>query len=255
MTPFEIHLGIPMKKIMLLLLCTVFLAGCANKPYEDNLAPYRHMTAKELYMGAETDMAKGDYDTATKQLSAMDALFPFGPYAEQGQLDIIYAYYEDSDSISAEVAADRYIHLYPAGSHVDYAYYMKGLVNFHQDMTWLQRMVGTDPSMREATHLQESFASFNQLVQRFPRSVYRNDSILRMVYIRNVLANHQIDVADYYFKRKAYVAAANRADVVIQNFPKSPAVKKAVELNVAVYKKLSMPKREALYRSIYKMNF
>lgn len=244
-----------MKRLILLALCALLLAGCGNKPYQDNLAPYRHLTAKQLYQGATHQLQNEDYSDAAKQLSAMDAIYPFGPYAQKGQLEMIYAYYMDDDKVSAQVAADRYIHLYPQGKAVDYAYYMKGLIEFRQGMTWLQKMYGSNPSARDMSTMEESFAAFNQLVQRFPHSNYRNDALLRMTYIRNLLAQHQIAVGDYYLKRKAYVAAANRANYVIAHFEGTPSIKDALNMDITAYQKLGLAKREALYRHLMQVNF
>jgi outer membrane protein assembly factor BamD len=244
-----------MKKFILLCVSVLILAGCANKPYVDNLAPYRKLTARQLYTGALQNMRKENYNEATKQFNAMDSLYPFGPYAQKGQLDTIYAYYMNDDKLEAEVAADRYIHLYPQGNNVDYAYYMKGLVNYRQGLSWLQRMWGVNPASRQATNMQVSFAAFNQLVQRFPNSQYTNDALLRMAYIRNILAEHQLAVAQYYMKRKAYVAVVNRINYVIENFSGSSSIQSALLMGIKAYKKLGLPNMMHQYQEIYQLNF
>ncbi|MDF1653705.1 MAG: outer membrane protein assembly factor BamD [Coxiellaceae bacterium] len=239
-----------MKKLLLIVLAALILTGCGNSAHKDDLAPYRKETSRQLYTDAQKNMADGEYGDAVKQLEALDAIYPFGAFARQGQLNIIYAYYMNDDQVSAMVAADRYIHLYPQGPDVDYAYYMKGLVDYRQGMTWLQKMVGSDPSARDMSHLNTSFGAFNQLVQRFPRSKYRNNSILHMLYIRNMIAKHNMVVAEYYYDRQAYVAALNRSMTVIQHFQGSPQVIDALALSVKSYRQLKMPQQADMYYGI-----
>lgn len=241
-----------MKKFIALGMLGLLLAGCGNSPYKDNLAPYRHETSRALYEGAEKNMASSNYSEAVKQLEALDAIYPFGAFAKQAQLDIIYAYYMNDDRISAMVAADRYIHLYPQSEHVDYAYYMKGLVDFRQGMTWLQKASGADPSSRNMSHLYEAYTAFNQLVLRYPQSIYRPDAVRRMAYIRNLLAKHQLDVADYYFKRKAYVAALNRCNEIIQHFQGAPQIVDALGIAVQSYQRLGLVNKAHIYYQMLK---
>ena len=244
-----------MKKLLLIVAAALVLSACGTSPYKDDLAPYRHETSRQLYTGAEKSLSKGDYKKAVKQLEALDAIYPFGAYARQAQLDIIYAYYKNDDQLSATVAADRYIHLYPQGPDVDYAYYMKGMVAYRQGMTWLQKLVGSDPSERDMSHMTSSFAAFNELVKRFPNSRYRNDSILHMSYIRNMVAKHYMATGEYYFKRKAYVASANRALTVVQHFQGSPEVIQALALAVKSYQKLGMTQKADLYYGLLSSNY
>ncbi len=231
-------------------MAALILTGCGSGGHKDSLAPYRKETSSQLYQGAQKSMKDGDYGDAVKQYEALDAIYPFGAYARQAQLNIVYAYYMNDDQLSAMVAADRYIHLYPQGPDVDYAYYMKGVVDYRQGMTWLQKVVGSDPSARDMTHLNSSFGAFNQLVQRFPRSRYRDNSILHMLYIRNMIAKHNMDVAEYYYDRKAYVAAINRSMTVIKHFQGSPQVIKGLGLVVKSYRKLRMPQQADQYYAI-----
>lgn len=240
--------------ILLLALATSLLAGCGSDGYSEDYSAYQHMTSKQLIQGAEASMADENYADAVKQLEAMDAMYPFGAYAKQAQLDSIYAYYKNDDAVSALVAADRFQRLYPRDSRVDYALYMKGVVNFNQDMTWLQKMMGTDPAPRDLTHLQESFSDFNQVLSRFPKSPYAADAAIRMIYIRDIIARHEMQVANYYYIRKAYLAAANRANFVIEHFQGSPQVLDAVRMNIKAYRALNMPKRVALYQHILSLN-
>lgn len=230
-----------MKKYLPLVfaLCASLLTACTtiNDPY----ASYRHLSSTDIFYQAEVNLAKGDDNAAISQLEAINALHPFGHYAEQVQLDLIYAYYEADQASMAVAAADRYLHLYPRGIHADYAYYMKGIIGFSQGLTWMQRLTGQNPALRDPTNLQRSFRTFQVLVTQYPHSIYRNDALKRMAYIRNALANTQLAIAQYYMKRKAYIAAANHANTVILHYEGAPAVHSAITLSAKAYAKLNLP--------------
>lgn len=204
---------------------------------------------------AQKDLAHGNYDDAAKELDAMDSLYPFGPYAKQGQIDIIYAYYMDNQSELAAAAAERYLHLYPRDSHADYAWYMKAVINFERGMTWFQRVVGVNPAERDTTHLKQAYADLRVLVQEYPHSKYRNDAARRMAYIRNVLAQQDLEIARYYFERRAYVAAVNRANDVILHYEGAPAVPAAMNLAAQSYDKLGQTLMATKYRQMLKTSY
>ncbi|WP_304985812.1 outer membrane protein assembly factor BamD [Coxiella-like endosymbiont] len=172
----------------------------------------------------------------------MDAIYPFGPHAQQAQLDIIYAYYKNGDIGSAIVAADRYIRLYPRGYHVDYAYYMRGIIGFDLRLSWIQKLAGVNPASRDISTLQESYRAFATLVDMFPQSPYVPDALIRMKYIHNLMAQREIMIAQFYLKRHAYVAAANRATYVVQHFQDSPEAIKGLVIIVQAYRALDLPK-------------
>ena len=229
-----------MKKIILLFLLVFLVAGCSGN--KDELAPYRHQTAARVFHGAEMALAKRQYGRASKGLEALDAIYPFGPYAQQGQLDIIYAYYKDGDDPSAIAAADRYIRLYPRGRHVDYAYYMEGIISSTEGYTWLQKKFGVDPSARDLTNQKQAFLAFSEIVTLYPRSPFAADALLRMRYLRNVIARHSLEVSKFYYRHRAYVAAANRASFVVEHFNGTPAVADALAMMVKSYRKLDLKK-------------
>lgn len=230
-----------MKKIALIFILIALIAGCSKKN-QDPYKSFRHQTSTAIFNGGERALANGDYSQAVKQFEALDAIYPFGPYAEQGQLDIIYAYYKNNDDPSALAAADRYIRLYPRGGNVDYAYYMRGIVGFTLGLSWLQKMVGTDPAPRDVSTLQQSFSSFATVVRLFPHSQYAPDSVLRMAYIRNLFARREIEIASFYMQKKAYVAAANRASYIVEHFEGSPEVVKALAIMVKAYRSMGLNK-------------
>ncbi len=221
--------------LITLIIALLTLAAC--KPTEP-FAEYKNAEAQGIFQRGETNLARGHYDKAVKDFEALDALYPFGDYSQQGQLDIIYAYYKKGDSESALAAADRYIRLYPRGPNVDYAYYMKGLINMGPGESWTTKIGSSEASQRDISSSQLAFQDFNLLIERFPNSSYVPDARKRMVYIRNLLAQHQLNLAQYYMNYKAYVAAANRASGVIQNFQGSPQVIPALALMVEAYRAL-----------------
>lgn len=232
-----------MKKIVRLLLIAIvvtgFVSGC-GRGNKDEFAPYRNMTAQALFMSAETQLAKGHNADAVKRLEALDAIYPFGPYAEQGDLDIIYAYYQNDDQPSAVAAADRFIRLYPESKNVDYAYYMKGLVSYNLGLSWIQQKLMLDPTMRDPAGKQQSFLAFQGIVTEFPDSYYAPDAVYRMAIIRNMMARREVAIAQFYMSRKAYLAAANRAAEVVRHYDGSPEVIPALTVMAQAYQKLGL---------------
>ncbi len=195
-------------------------------------------TASQFYSEAKAYLQDGSYEQAIKYYELLEARYPFGPYAMQAQLDVAYAYWKYEEPESAIAAADRFIKLHPRNPSVDYAYYLKGLVNFNRNLGFMDRFVPSDPSQRDPGSARESFKDFGELVRRFPDSKYAKDARQRMVYLRNNLAQYEVNVAKYYVKRGAYVAAANRCGYVIENYPRTPAVKEALEVMFDAYDRL-----------------
>jgi len=242
-----------MKKILIIVSMACFLIACEGK--KDPLAQYQGLSAKQIDESAELQLKKGNYATAAEQFEALDNLYPFSPYAEQAQIDLMFAYYKNDDMPQALAAAERYIHLYPQGSRVDYAYYMKGLIEYKDGLTWLQQFFGLNPAKRDQQHMTEAYHAFNELVQRFPKSEYRQDALAHMAYIRNQIAQEEIEVARFYLYHKAYVAVVNRATDVINNYPQSPAVVKALALNVRAYRALKQPELANRYLELLRVNY
>lgn len=217
------------------------LEGCAKKSNEDPLAQFQNQSAEQIFREGEQALASGDYAIAIKDFEALDALYPFGSYTKQSQMDLIYAYYKSDDAASVIVTADRFLRLYPRDPNAAYVLYMKGLVEQKQGMGWMQQIIGIDPAPRDPAHLQQAFQDFSQLVAEFPNSRYTASALQHMREIRNILARKELSAAQYYFARKAYVAAANRATYIVQHFPNSPAVIDALELLINSYQKLHLP--------------
>ena len=224
---------------IILALCLAFtLAACSNTP--DRGDQPAESSEKEIYDAAQRFLDSGNYDLAVKNLQLLESRFPFGPYAEQAQLEIIYAHYRARETEAAIAAADRFIRLHPQHPNVDYAYYMRGLANYTEGEGLLERFIPTDMTQRDPGSAIQAFDDFRQLLQRFPNSNYAPDAKARMIFLRNRLARYEINVANYYFKRKAYLAAANRGRYVIENLPGSEAVPDALAVMVQAYRLMDM---------------
>ena len=215
------------------------IAGCSLLPSSHD-ASEDAASVSELYAKAKVEMNAENYEKATEYLEKLQSRFPYGIYAQQAQLDLIYVYYKNEDSASAIAAADRFVKFHPNSPAVDYAYYMKGLANFIGDTGVISSMVQKDMSKRDPKSETESFEAFKQLVTRFPSSKYAPDARQRMLYLANNLALHETHVAEYYYRRGAYVAAINRAKEVLLKFSGTPSTEKALIVMVRSYDALGM---------------
>lgn len=185
-------------------------------------------------------MNSKSWDKAIKYYEKLEARYPYGRFAQQAQLDVAYAYWKSGERASALAAADRFIKLYPNHPNVDYAYYLKGLVNFNENTGLLSVLDDPDMAERDPKATRDAFESFKELTTRFQDSKYREDALARMRYLVNSLARHEVAVARYYMKRGAYVAAANRAQFAVQTYPQAPAIEEAVFIMVKAYDALGM---------------
>ncbi len=219
------------------LLIVLFTLGCSTTP-EDELDT---LPADQLYSRAKAALNAGDYETAINTFEKLEVRFPFGKYAQQAQLEIAYAYYKFDEPDSSIATIDRFIRNNPGSPHLDYAYYLKGLVNYNRGADFIDRLAAREPSERDTRSLRDSFYDFTQLVKKFPDSRYAEDARARLVFLHNQLARYEINVANYYMRRGAYVAAANRAKYVIENYQRTPAAQDALSILVQAYSKMGMP--------------
>lgn len=215
------------------------LAACSWFGKDDDEVP-PDQGERELYRAAQKNLKSSNFDLAIKNLQLLEARYPFGPYAEQSQLELIYAHYRNYDHEEAVAAADRFVRLHPQHPNVDYAYYMKGLSSFTEGQGLLERFLPTDMTQRDPGPARQSFADFSQLLSRYPSSEYAADARARMVHLRNLLARYEINVANYYFKRRAYVAALNRGRYVVETFQETPAVPDGLAVMAQAYLILGM---------------
>ena len=197
--------------------------------------PDERLVEKELYDQAQTRLKNGSFSTAILSLEALESRFPFGRYAEQAQAELIYAYYMNSQFEASQSAAERFINLHPRHSHTGYAFYMKGLAAFTDDSGLFSRYFQSDLAKREVVMAQTSFGELSEFISRYPDSKYVPHAKQRMIYLRNLLAEHEIYVADFYMKRGAYLAAIGRAKYVIENLPNTPQTPFALSILVEAY--------------------
>ena len=231
-------LAIPRITWLLALLGALMLAGCGGAPKEiDETAKW---SASKLYEEAKNALNAGSYDVAIKYFEKLEARFPYGRYAQQAQLEVAYAYHKKDEPASALAACDRFIRLHPNHPNVDYAYYLKGLVNFNEDLGFFGNISMQDLTERDSKAAADSFAAFKVLVTRFPNSRYTPDATLRMNYLVNAMASHEVHVARYYMKRGAYLAAANRAQSAVKTYPDAPANEEALFIVVKAYDMMGM---------------
>jgi outer membrane protein assembly factor BamD len=242
-------------KILCLAMLATMVASCASTDEEEEGLPSGNRTEQAFYEAAQRQLKSSQWDLAIKNLRALEDNFPFGNYAEQAQLELIYAYYRDYENDAAISAADRFIRLHPQHRNVDYAYYMKGLASFTEGSGLFERFLPTDLTRRDPGSARESFAYFSQLMSRYPESRYAPDAQKRMIHLRNLLARYEVHVANYYFKRGAYLAAANRGRFVVENFQQTPAVPDALAAMVQGYHLLEMPELEGNSLAVLRINY
>ncbi len=219
------------------------LGGCGLLPKQaDKTAGW---SAQKLYTEATESLQGGNYQRAIEYYQKLESRYPFGKYALQSQLNIAYAYYRADEPDSTLAAVERFMKLHPDHPAVAYALYLKGLVNFTRNMGFFSRFLPTDNSQRDPGSTTDAYNDFAELVRRFPDTEYAQDAKLRMLYLRNQLARHEIHVARYYLDRGAWLAAANRAQYVVQNYQYTPSVKDGLTIMIIAYEKMGM---EELYQ-------
>lgn len=234
---------------MALLCCVVAVSACKTGRDDAMGAP------EQLYSRAESAMRSGDYRNAVRLYEALEARYPFTDQARQARLDIMYAYYKSRQPESAIDAADTFMRENPTHPRVDYAWYIKGLVDFERMPNIIERWFRADLTARPPQDARRSFQSFQTLVERFPTSEYAHDARQRMIFLRNRLADYEVHVADYYLRRRAYVAALNRAKFCIENYDGAPAVREAMDVMVSSYEGLGLEDLAEQARAVYATNY
>jgi len=225
-------------RLLLALFIAALAAGCSslgNTPDETV-----GWSASKLYSEAKDAQADGTWDKAAKYLEKLESRFPYGRFAQQAQLELGYVYWKSNEIGSALAACDRFIKLHPNHPAVDYVYYLKGLINFNEDLGLLGYISSQDPTERDPKAARAAFDALRELVTRFPDSKYTPDATKRLNYLVNAMASQEVHVARYYIARGAYIAAANRAQYVLQTYPQAPAIEEAMFIIYTAYDKLGM---------------
>jgi len=238
-----------LKHCLTLLASVTLITACST-------APKQEPTERELYDAAKKSIKLRNFQQATVALEELESRYPFGKYAEQAQLDLIFARYNALDLDGAILAADRFIRLHPQSPSVDYAYYLRGISNYNLEVGIAsQFFTSVDITSRDPGNMRTAFDDFSQLITRFPNSQYAADARKRMIMIRNRLAAYELHAARYYIRRDAYTAAANRAAYVVENFPSSPSVEEALAMMVELYSELGLKKLHADTLKVLKANY
>ena len=237
--------------LALALALLVLTSGCSNNKVDIT----RDWSAERIYYAAHDELADKRYAKAIEYYQKLDARYPYGPLAQQGKIEIAYAYWKNDDTASALAACDRFLREHPNHFNVDYVYYLKGRINFSGDLGIAGYFYKTDPTERDPVAAKEAFDAFKSLVTRFPESKYASDSRARMTYLVNALASHETNVAEYYFRRGAYVASVNRAQEILTSYPQTPATERALALMVASYEQMGLEQLRADTERTLRMNF
>ncbi|KHN51369.1 MULTISPECIES: outer membrane protein assembly factor BamD [Pectobacterium] len=225
-----------MKYLVAAATLSLALAGCSSN--SKDAVP--DSPPSEIYANAQQKLQDGNFKAAITQLEALDNRYPFGPYSQQVQLDLIYAYYKSAELPLAQASIDRFLRLNPTHPNVDYVLYMRGLTDMALDDSALQGFFGVDRSDRDPQYARTAFRDFSKLIQGYPNSQYATDANKRLVYLKERLAKYELSVAQYYTKRGAYVAVVNRVEQMLRDYPDTQATKTALPLMENAYRELQL---------------
>ena len=235
------------------LLMAAMLGGCGL--FADKVDERKGWSAEQFYAAAKEQFDAGNWEAAVKIYEQLESKFPFGRFAQQAQIEIAYCYFKQGETAQAISAIDKFVKLHPNHPNLDYAVYLRGLVNFKEDLGPLTRIVAQDLADRDPKAARESFESFKDLVTRFPESRYAPDSRERMAYLVEALARHEIHVARYYLSRGAWLAAANRAQDALKRYANAPVQQEALEILVESYDRLGLPQLRDDAKKVLALNF
>ena len=237
------------RRLCLIMGALALLASCASAPKTPQLSE------RQFYEDAQKAIDANNMTLAIERLQGLESRYPFGRYASQAKLDLIYCHYRALDYEASAATAERFINTHPDHPQLDYAYYMKGLASYSVDRGLLERFIPSDFTERDMGPARESFEDFNRLINRFPNSLYAADARQRMVYLRNLLAAYELRAAEFYMRRGAFVAAANRGRYVVENFDTSPSVANALVLMAEAYTELEQPELRDSSVQVLRANF
>jgi outer membrane protein assembly factor BamD len=224
-------------RVLVPLLLAALLAACSGLE-KDATSKW---DADRLYNEGRTELQAGSWSKARELYEKLEARYPFGRYAQQAQIEIAYCYYKEGETADAISATDRFLKLNPTSAHADYVFYLRGLINFIEPPLLLGPLVGYRVSERDPKALLESFEAFKELITRFPNSRYTPDARLRLAFLRDALADHEVRVADYYYRRGAYLAAINRAQSALLQYQGAPTLEHALGIMMHSYDRLGLP--------------
>lgn len=239
------------RQCLVIVLMSLFISACSDSSSRSTI-PDR--PPEQLYERAQTSMNAGHFNKAANILEALDTRYPFGPYAVQVQLDLIYVYYKNNEAAKCLANIDRFLRLNPNHREIDYVLYMRGLTNELNSHNFFQSLFNIDRADRDSTGVRAAFRDYQQLIKRFPNSDYAPDARARALKLKHQLARHELAIARYYIKREAYIAAVNRGKYIIETFPDTPASREALEVMVQAYQLLDMPEQAEKVKTISQLN-
>lgn len=242
-------------RALALILIVAALGSCSLFDRSKKGNPLDTLAVEQLYQKGAELLEGGNYEGAARTFQRLISRFPFGPYNEQSQINLAYALYKANKPDDSYSTINRFIKTYPTHKHIDYAYYLRGLINFNRAGGVLERYAGLDMTQRDQANVRQSFDDFGSLVSRYPQSRYAADARLRMIYLRNMMASSELNIALYYFKRNAYVAASNRAKNIVEIYPGSPQSGDALAIMVDSYRKLGQDKLADDAERVLKLNY
>ncbi len=240
---------------LIMLVLPLWLAGCSTTSSTSAADAYKDLPAHQIFLDGKANLQERKFAEAIKHFEALDVQYPFGTDTERAQLYLIYAYFMKEEYPLSISSADRYIRMHPTSVDVDYAFYMRGVANFNLNLGLLEQILNIDLATRDLTQVKKAYADFNELVVRFPHSRYAAAAHQYMVYLRNILATHEYEVAHYYYDRRAFIAAANRAADVVAHYQGAPVVPAALVLMAKSYQQLGMVKQEEDTVRVLKYNY
>jgi outer membrane protein assembly factor BamD len=231
----------------------VLLSGCSLLP--EKIDETQQWSASRLYSEAHDELNTGGYDKAIQYFEKLESRYPFGTFAQQAQMEIAYAHYRQGDQPEALAAVERFIKLHPDHPNLDYMFYLRGLINFNDRLSLFNFVAPQDPTERDPKAAREAFDAFKQLVDRFPNSIYAKDATVRLNYLVNAMAQYDVHVANYYYRRGAYLAAANRAQSAVTQYSGAPAIEEALFIMVRSYDALGLPDLRDDAERVMRKNF
>lgn len=242
-------------KLTFILCLSLSIQACSLFSNEAKKDEYADWTVEQFISASKLEMENENYKKAIVTLEKLDSRYPFGTHSAQTQVDLTFAHYKNGDAEAALASADRFIKTHPRHPKVDYAYYLKALVNFNREQGFIDRYVPSDATQRDSLFTQTSYLNFEEFLRRFPNSQYASDVKQRMVYLKNALARHELHVSRFYMDREAYVAAANRTNYILQHYQGTPAVPYALEIQIEAYKILGLHGLAEESAEIYAHNY
>lgn len=237
-------------RAVLIALMLTLLAACGSTNEEET----ESLPVDQLYAEAKASLDAGNYERAVRYYKRLTSRFPFGDFAEQAHLDLAYSQFKRTEYDDALSTVNRFIKTYPAHPKIDYAFYLRGLVNFERNRSYIDRLLPSQAGNRDLTSAKQSFNDFGEMLRRYPDSSYAPDARQRMVFLRNDLANYELTVAKYYYRRGAYVGAINRAKFVVEHYQQADNIPDALALMAMSYEALEQPQLAADIKRVLQMN-